>query len=164
LNYQKLRKIFRNLTQKAIAYFDRDYEKIEEMRFSHKIPSEYLTPQTKKVFFIIVATIFILFFGYFTLQLKNYFSPPKVVILSPKTQIIKKGNAVNILGRTDKDAVITIAKERVFQSEEGIFEYKYPLHQGKNSVTIEVVGANGRKTSITEYYILETDANNEIKD
>lgn len=142
--------------QKAIAYFYRDFERIEEVRFKRKIPSQYLTSQTRKAFFAFIASIFVIFFIYFGLQLKNYFSPPKVTIISPNTKVIKKGDSVKIVGRTDKDAVITVARERVFQNEQGIFEFKHQLIPGKNTVTVEVVGANGKKTLIKRDYFLQT--------
>jgi len=134
--------------EKAIAYFYRDYEKKEEFRFKRKLPSRYLTPETKKLFFIVLSIIFGIFFIYFGFQLKTYFSPPKVIIASPKTTILKKGDAVKISGVTEKDAVITVAGERIYQNKEGLFEFNHPLNPGKNIVTIEVVGANGRKTVV----------------
>lgn len=132
--------------EKAIAFFYRDYEKIEEISFKKKLSSRYLNPETKKLFFIIICIIFGIFFIYFGLQLKAYFSPPKLIITSPKTTTFKKGNAVKISGITEKDAIITVAGQRIYQNEDGLFEFNHPLDPGKNMVIIEAVGANGRKT------------------
>ena len=156
-NYAK----FLNISsEKALAYFYRDYEKTEEIRFKKKIPSRYLNPETKKIFFITLSFIFGVFFIYFGFQLKAYFSPPKVVIISPREKVFNRGDSIKIVGKTEKDAVITIAGERVYQDKEGVFEFNYPINQGKNTVIIEVVGANGRKTLIKKDYFRQ----NKVKD
>lgn len=148
-NYAKFLNI---LPEKAIAYFYRDYERKEEVRFKRKLPRHYLNPETKKTFFIILILIFSIFFVYFGFQLKNYFSPPKVIITSPIKTVFKKEDSIKVVGKTEKDAVITVVGERIFQNKEGIFEFNYPLNPGKNMVTIEVVGANGRKTVIKKEF------------
>jgi len=137
---------------KAIAFFYRDYEKKEDIRFKRKIASRYLTPATKKIFYSILVLIFGVFFVYFGFQLRAYFSPPKIIITSPKNNIFKKGDSVTIVGKTDKDAVITVSSERIFQNKDGIFKFNYPLNLGKNIVTIEAIGANGRKSVISREY------------
>lgn len=138
--------------EKAIAYFKRDYERNEEIKFKRKIPSHYLTSQTKKIFFLILVFIFGIFFIYFGFQLKTYFTPPKVVITAPKSNIFKKEDSIKIVGKTEKEAVVTVAGERVFQNDQGIFEFNFPLKPGKNLVIIEAVGANGKKSIVKKEY------------
>lgn len=140
---------------KAIAYFQRDYERTEEIKFKRRLSTSYLTSQTRRLFTLIILLIFGTFFLYFGFQLKNYFSPPKIEIILPKTDIIKKGNTVKIVGKTDKDAVITISGEAVFKNKQGIFEFDHPLKLGKNIIFIEVTGANGRKTTLKKEFILQ---------
>ena len=62
--------------KKVLAFFRRDYEKKEEIRFKRKVTSAYLTSGTKKLlkFGLIILTLF--FILYFVFQLKTYFSPP----------------------------------------------------------------------------------------
>jgi len=140
-------------SDKVIVYFSRDYEKKEEIKFKRKLPSHYLNPETKKIFFIVLGLIFTLFFIYFGYQLKVYFSPPKVTIISPKTNIVKKDDSIKIIGRTEKEAVITVLGERIYQNKDGVFEFNYPVKPGKNIVTIDVVGANGKKTVISREFV-----------
>ncbi len=138
--------------QKALAYFYRDYEKKEEIRFKEKISDSYLTPQTKKTFLFILVFIFGLFFVYFGYQLKLFLTPPKVVISAPQATVFKKEDAIRISGKTEPEAIVTIAGERVYLNDQGIFEFNYPLKSGENLVTIEVIGANGKKTTIQKKY------------
>lgn len=140
--------------KKTLAFFRRDYEKLESIRFKSKVASHYLTPETRKVAFVVLFFIFFIFFGYFGYQLKLYFSPPKVTIISPKASTFKKENKIKIIGKTEKDAAVTVFGERVYQNKEGVFEYEFPLHQGKNDLVIEVVGANGRKSILKKTYVM----------
>ena len=138
---------------KTLAYFYRDYEKKEDVRFKRKIADRYLTPTTKKVFITLLVIIFGLFSIYFGYQLKLFFTPPNVVILSPETNVFNKEEMVKLVGKTEKEAVITVVGERVYQNKEGIFEFNFPLKPGKNKVIIEVTGANGKTTVLKKEYI-----------
>lgn len=138
--------------KRTLAFFRRDYERLETMKFKSRVASRYLTPETKKIVMAFLIFIFLIFFGYFGYQLKLYFSPPKVTIVSPKSEIFKKEDRIKILGQTEKDAAITIFGERVYQNKEGIFEFQFPLHKGQNELVIEVIGANGKKTILKKIY------------
>ncbi|OGK11826.1 hypothetical protein A2954_05225 [Candidatus Roizmanbacteria bacterium RIFCSPLOWO2_01_FULL_37_12] len=129
----------------TLAFFRRDYERQEAIKFKRRLAGYYFTPETKKAFIVVLVFIFALFFGYFGFQLTLYFSPPKITILSPKTDFFQKKDRVKILAKTEKDATVTILGERVYQNTDGLFEIEFPLKKGKNELVIEVVGANGRK-------------------
>lgn len=144
-NYSKLLSLD---SKKILAFFRREYEKKEEIKFKERVSSQYLTSETKKFALIGLILVFLLFFGYFTYQLKIYFSPPKVVIISPKDNLFNRNEKIKIVGKTEKEALITIFKERVYQNKDGVFEYDFPLKKGKNELVIEVVGANGKKTIV----------------
>lgn len=136
----------------TLAFFRRDYERQEAVKFKRKLAGHYFTPETRKVVIALLLLIFLLFFGYFGYQLTLYFYPPKITILSPKSEIFKNEDRIKILGRTEKDAAVTIFGERVYQNKEGVFEFDFPLHKGKNELIIEVVGANGKKSIYKKIY------------
>jgi len=139
--------------KKVLAFFRRDYEKKDEVKFKRKVSQQYLTPETRQVLkrgFIILFLFFILYFGY---QLKLYFAPPRLTILSPKTTSFFREDRIKIIGKTEKDAMVVIAGERVYQNKDGIFEYNFPLHDGKNKLSIELTGANGKKAKAEKIFI-----------
>ena len=142
-------------TEKLLAYFRRDYERREKIRFSKKISSKYLTPETKKYATIAVVIVFLIFLSYFGYQLKCFFSPPNINIISPLKNTFQNINKITIRGQTEKDALIFIKEERVYQNKEGIFVYDLPLQKGNNELTIEVEGPNGKKTILKKVYIME---------
>lgn len=141
--------------KKILAFFRREYGKKDDIRFKRKLSSSYLVSDTKRVVVLVLGTIFLFFFLYFGYQIFLYVSPPKVMILSPVKTVFKRENKVKIIGKTEKEASITIFGERVYQNKDGVFEYNFPLNQRINHITIEVVGANGKKTVMQKEFIRE---------
>lgn len=140
-------------SDKMLAFFRREYEKKDEIRFKRRISSRYLTPQTKQVVKIITIVLVAIFLGYFAMQIRNYLSPPKVIIVAPTQTVFYREDKIKVLGKTEKEALIMVRGERVYPNLEGEFEFQYPLKPGNNEVKIEVTGANGKKTIITKNYI-----------
>ncbi|HEX7542561.1 MAG TPA: helix-turn-helix domain-containing protein [Patescibacteria group bacterium] len=142
--------------KKILAFFRRDYERKEEVKFKKKITSTYLTSETKKFLklgLIILALFFIL---YFIFQLKTYFSPPSFTLLSPMKQNFSIEKNVKIIGKTEKDTSVTIAGERIYQNKEGIFTYDYSLNEGENKLIINLTGANGKNTAVEQTFFKKT--------
>jgi len=139
--------------KKMLAFFRREYGKKDDIRFKRRISSRYLTPQTKQVVKIITIVLVTIFIGYFVIQIRNYLSPPKVVIIAPTQNIFYREDKIKILGKTEKEALIMVRGERVYTNLEGEFEFQYPLKPGNNEVKIEITGANGKKTIVTKNYI-----------
>ena len=114
--------------------------------------SAYLTSGTKKIFKLGVVILSIFFISYFIYQLKVYFSPPSFTLLTPKVKNFTIEKNVKVTGQTDKDTMVTIVNERVYQDKDGVFTYELPLNEGKNKITINLVGANGKKTVVEETF------------
>ncbi|MEK7070272.1 MAG: helix-turn-helix domain-containing protein [Patescibacteria group bacterium] len=141
-------------SDKLLAFFRREYEKLEDVHFKKKIANNLLTPVRKKYITVGILILFIIFFGYFGLQLNRYLSPPKVQIIEPVRMSFKRIDRVKISGKTEKEAVITQFGNRIYQDKEGVFSFDFPLHKGKNPFILEVVGANGKKTTVTREFFL----------
>lgn len=143
-------------SKKTLAIFRRDYERKEEVRFKTRVASSYLTPETKKIISLGLIIFFIFVSLYFGFQLKNYFSPPKLILLAPQTDKFTVEEKIKIVGKTDKETMVTIFGERVYQNKEGIFEYQLPLHLGVNELVIELTGANGKKSTFRKIFYKTT--------
>lgn len=142
--------------KKILAFFRRDYEKKEEIKFKRKITSAYLTSETKKFLKIGLIILCLFFAGYFIFQLKTYFSPPSFILLTPKVKNFTIEKNIVISGKTDKDTMITISGERIYQNKEGIFVYDYSLNEGENKLIINLTGANGKKTMVEQTFLKKT--------
>ncbi len=151
-NYAKFLGLDEN---KMLAFFRRDYEKLEETRFKQRISTRSLMPETRTLLYVGLFIILFFFSVYFGYQIKVYLTPPKVAIVSPQKTTFRSTNRIQIIGRTEKDASIMIFGDRVYQNKEGVFEYTFPVRKGKNELIIEVTGANGKKSVYTNSYVLE---------
>lgn len=140
---------------KMIAYFRRDYERREEVHFKKRVESKYFKSETKRFVIAALSIIFIVFASYFGYQLTQYFALPTLVITDPQQSSFTSTERITVKGKTAPDATIVIFGERVYQNSEGVFEYDLPLKKGNNRLTIEVTGANGRKTEVSRDFILE---------
>ncbi|OGK60453.1 hypothetical protein A3G65_00250 [Candidatus Roizmanbacteria bacterium RIFCSPLOWO2_12_FULL_37_7b] len=138
--------------QKLIAYFRREYEQRDQLKFKARTTKEQFTPQAKKMIKMVIILIIIAFVGYFGYQLKLYYTPPKVVIIEPKQTLFSK-DKITLKGSTENDSTILVNEEEVFLNEKNIFETEIPLPDEKNEVIIEVIGANGRKTVVKKVYL-----------
>jgi cytoskeletal protein RodZ len=132
--------------KKVLPFFYRDYEDNEVISFRKRISDKYFTPQVKKFFQTLVFISIFIFFGYFIYQIKIFLTPPKIVLLSPKTDTFYNENLIKIVGKTEKETSINIFGEKVYPNQDGIFEYNFPLKKGQNELIIELIGANGKKT------------------
>lgn len=132
--------------RKVLAFFRREYEQKEEVRFKEKVSKRYLSSDSQKAMRWVFLSIFFLFILYFTFQLFQYLKPPDINIIAPTSTLFRRDEVVKIIGKTEKEATITISGERVYQNKEGVFEFMFPLHSGDNKLSIEVIGANGKKT------------------
>lgn len=141
--------------KKILSFFRREYESKDDVRFQRKVSSLYLISDNRWVVFGILISISLLFFSYFGYQVYLYMSPPKVMLIEPIQVIFKHTEKVKIIGKTEKEASVTIFGERVYQNKEGIFEYELPLKEGKNTLIIDVIGANGKKTELKKEFIRE---------
>ena len=142
--------------KKILAFFRRDYERKEEVKFKKKITSTYLTSETKKFLKLGLIILTLFFILYFIFQLKTYFSPPNFTLLSPMTKNFSIEKSIKIIGKTEKDTSVTIAGERIYQNKEGIFTYDYSLNEGENELIINLTGANGKKTTIEKTFFKKT--------
>lgn len=140
---------------KMLAFFRRDYEKGEEVKFKTKVASKYLVPETKKLIKFGFIIIFLIFFIYFSYQLRLSFLPPTLTVISPKQEVFKKEQKIKIEAKTDIEAEINIFGQRVYQDKNGVFQYELPLKKGKNELIIEIIGTNGKKAIIKKTYYLE---------
>ncbi len=145
-------KILNLNTEKVLAIFRRDYGKKELIKFKKRLTEDFLNPTTKKIFQYLIIIIFGFFFLYFIYQLKLYLSPPNIKIIEPKVETFKE-EAIKIVGKVDKEVVIYIFNQRVYQDNEGVFEYLMPLKKGENQLIITIIGANGKKNTLKKVYI-----------
>lgn len=140
---------------KVLAFFRREYAKQEEVAFKKRVSKRLLSTQSRLVIGGAIAAVALLLIIYFGYQVKVLVTPPEVQILAPKTDRFSRISSIEIEGVTNKESEIMIFGNRIFQDENGVFRYDYPLEVGKNTLIVEVTGPNGKKTVYKHDYILE---------
>lgn len=142
---------------KLEAFFRREYERKEEVKFKKRESAKQFTPQSRRYTIGGIIIVFLIFSVYFGYQLFLFLSPPKVFIVAPRENRFKE-DRITIIGKTEKEASINIFGDRVYQNKEGTFEYDFPLQVGTNEFVAEITGANGKKTIIKRIFIRDKPA------
>lgn len=137
---------------KLAAFFRREYERTDESHFKQRVSKQELTSNRKRVFGFIIALVLLCFGAYFAYQVKLYLTPPQISIISPTKTSYKNEQKIELVGKTEKEASVSVNGERVYINEQQIFKTFIPLVLKENIVRIEVIGANGRKATITKTF------------
>jgi len=138
--------------EKILAYFRREYERLELVKFKQRTTSKQFTPLTIKVARFVVGALILLFSLYFGYQLQLFLAPPKLEILEPTKTEFKREEKITIKGKVEKDTTIHINGEQIFPNDEFVFSYNLALAERLNKVIIVATGANGKKTTIEKVY------------
>lgn len=139
--------------EKMLAIYRRDFDENPEGKI---IPRGILAPLTQPVAswrpqtipLILAAVIAVLVIGYVGYQLKSVWQGPTLVISAPESGVVTS-QTVEVIGRTDPDAAISINSQPVSVDLSGAFRYQYQLQPGDNTLVIAVKSPLGKeKTEI----------------
>lgn len=152
LNYKKLIKDFQ--AEKIISSEEND-----KRLFSQQIIKKYnflIFPKIIKNFVIVAVTLScLLFLGF---SLKKIISPPMLEVTEPKNNQAISNNFVNVLGRTETEAQITINGENItleHGENESLFSKKINLKTGLNTITITAKKKYGREATVERQVLAE---------
>lgn len=138
--------------KKVLAFFRRDYDRHEDVKFKKRVSLSNLTSESRQVFKIISIISFLAILFYFGYQLKLFFLPPAITIISPKTANFTTETRIDIIGKTEKDTMVLINGNREYIDKNGEVTYDLFLKEGANKVIIELTGANGKKTVVEKIF------------
>jgi cytoskeletal protein RodZ len=140
--------------EEMVAFFRRQY--LQENK-SGLLPKGLIKPLNSPYFdinphfwlFLLIGLFVFLFFGYLFIQYQSYNNPPNLIILEPIEGLVTNNNQINVSGKTDSDAVVSINSVKIALNSAGEFNTKITLSPGSNSIIIEAVKKNGKSKSIT---------------
>ncbi|OGK16896.1 hypothetical protein A2690_03470 [Candidatus Roizmanbacteria bacterium RIFCSPHIGHO2_01_FULL_39_12b] len=139
--------------EKLDAFFRREYERTDSQKFTRKVNAKQLIPSSKIYMRLGIVFSVLLLALYFGVQLVHLLTPPKVEIVAPiNDHLPPRTQKFDLIGLTEKDAIVEINGERYVLNEENQFSAKIPILKKNTKVTINVTGANGKKTTITKIY------------
>lgn len=96
--------------------------------------------------------IFFLYLGYSYLR---FAGSPTLVINSPAKNAVVKEEQIEVAGKTDPNASVTINNQEISVNENGSFVTKITLQPGLNTLTVEAVNKFGRKSTLVRNLRLE---------
>lgn len=106
----------------------------------------------------IVALIVFLLIGvsvFFASEYQKLQSPPPLVVESPDEGLIISGRRVEVKGKTDPDATVSINGVGILVREDGAFFDQIAVFPGSNTVTIVATSRYGKRASITREVVAE---------
>lgn len=140
--------------EKVLAFFRRQFEEDKKPEIIPKGLTAFLnepvikiTPQRSLI--IGVSIIVIIFFAYLLVQLRVLISPPPIELFAPSEDKVVNSSTLIVKGKTLPDAKILVNGREINLDKNGNFHYNLELQEGVNSLTIEAIGSNNKKTTLT---------------
>lgn len=140
--------------EEMAAIFRRQYQEQERAGLlptglTHPINEPILrfTPQMMAAGIMLAFILF--FFGYLAFQYKAYTSPPTLTIIKPAEGETINSVTIQIIGKTDSDAVVSINNQKIALSQNGEFATTLSLSPGVNTVAVESTSKYGKKKTVT---------------
>lgn len=112
-----------------------------------------LTPQHFTA--ISVGGLLLAFFIYLIFSYLQFAGSPVLLVNSPTNNAVVLQDNVEIIGKTDPGATLTINDQTVGISENGSFDVKTPLQPGLNTLRIVSTNKFGKKTTVNRTLRLE---------
>jgi len=152
-NYGNFLKISSN---SLLALYRREYYLPQDQQSAFlNLPFRFRpTPFLTVTFFGVLAFLAVL--CYIGFQYFSLISAPLLVIENPKDFAQVSTQKVEIAGRTDSDATLSINNEKVNVGEDGRFKEQINLNEGLNEIEVKAVSKLGRERIVkkTVQYML----------
>ena len=100
-----------------------------------------LTPKT-----IFIFVLFLIFASFIAFQYNSFFFGPSLDVTSPKNEQVIHDNIVQISGRSDPYAVVSVNEEEVFVNLDGTFKKSLYVFPGDIKITIIAKNRFGKET------------------
>jgi len=129
---------------------------VQDDLFSKKVPKSFyfLTiPKIVKNFLIIFSVTTVLF--YLGFYIKNLLNPPSLVIYNPEKDAIIKEHTLEIRGKTELEAEISINDETILTDTTGNFQKTINLSNGVNIISIIAKKKYSKENKIIRKIIIE---------
>lgn len=139
------------------ALFKRDYD---EKKVSKVISDRMYRQQnysgTRINLRVIVIVSFVAFFlfAFIYSQVKSTYISPTVSITSPKEGSVVQ-TVVEVVGKTDNNAIVTVNNEPVFVQQSGEFKKTITLFPGQVTITVKAKNRSGKETVIERKVIVK---------
>lgn len=137
----------------VLAFFRRQ---TAEVTRSSLLPKGVSDPLNKSLFQLtpgkflagILVALVLIFLGYLGFQYRKLNQPPSLTVQSPANQLVTAERRVDILGKTDPDATVTVNGINVLVRSDGKFFDQASLDSGVNKLTVIATSRFGKTTTV----------------
>jgi len=113
----------------------------------------------KKIALIIFIIFLVLVLGYFYREICFLIKPPKLEIIQPPTDISTNQNIIEIIGKTELTASLTINGYNIYIDKDGNFKQEINLIEGLNTIEIQSKNRFNKVNTIIRRIIYEKSYN-----
>lgn len=103
----------------------------------------------------LLAGLAVVFLAYFGFQYRNLQLPPSLSLDSPKEKLITSQKRLDVLGKTDPDATVTINGVSVIVRSDGKFFDQVTLVPGINKITVASTSRYGKSITLVREVALQ---------
>jgi cytoskeletal protein RodZ len=135
-----------------LAVFRRDFV---ENRQGQIVPRGMIEPVTKSSIWspkstviAVVVFLFTVFLGYLAYQYALLVGPPFLTVNSPQDNITTSQTTVEVYGKTDPEATISVNEKLVALDKGGQFSVRLELNPGLNKIVVTATNKSGKNTVI----------------
>ncbi len=146
-------------THELLAIFRRQFDERKSNRIVPKSLTEplgkrkiVLTPNRVVTLAILLAAF--LFFIYLGFQYRLLNSAPYLDVTVPQDNLHLTTNKIEVVGKTDPDASLSINGQEIQLKKDGIFTASMTLSEGTNTLEIMAVSKMGKKSTIVRKIIV----------
>lgn len=105
-----------------------------------------ITP--KKLISGVVAGLILIFFIYLWFEYRFLVGPPSLEVTVPQDQTSFEGSTIEILGKTDPEAKVTLNNQEVTVDSQGNFKQDLRLSEGVTKITVVSTSKFGKSSTI----------------
>lgn len=144
--------------EKSIAMYRREFDEkknIDVLPKGFSNPKEYVSPKFRlgRTVFLISA-LFVIVAGFLIYQYRSAVFNPEIRIETPIENQEVNSLTVDVRGRTDPSAILTIDDREVPIESDGTFEKELTLFPGESVITFTVENRFGRTTTVERKVIV----------
>lgn len=104
----------------------------------------------------VLCLVVLLLLGYLGMEARKIVAPPALMIDSPADNLSTDKFFVEIKGKTEKEASVSINGQKVLSDSEGVFEENIDLQKGLNIIKISAVKKYGRENVIYRRVVVDS--------
>jgi cytoskeletal protein RodZ len=142
----------------VLAFFRREYDEkkngpsIKNLIKPLSGPRVVITPGL--VLTAATALFVLLFFGYVIYQYRSFAGAPVLIIDQPRTDQTVSESLLNVVGRTDPDAIVSLNGQEITTGEKGTFSAHITLAEGANTLNFVAENKLGKKNTVTRTVVV----------